>query len=170
MAERKKQSPYDHLPYLLNKDKKQVRFDDNGWLVKPQSQPIIERAVINPNEEVMCPFCLFQAKLSRFFISNKKGISESNAMCPECKNGMRMRTLLADMSADDYATFVFAYRRMGFWQKCPFDSWRKRLKSIGWATPFWEKYKELKAGETSDSVFDDAEKMAKDYGIDVHER
>lgn len=169
MDSKVKISKYNDLTYLHNKDPAQVRFNDNGWMIKTEPPKAEPPASLNSNEQVMCPFCLYQNKLSHFFVSVKKGISSGKAFCPECKNGMLMRTLLADMTATQYAKFVWDYRTSGFWKKCPFDVWKQRLHGVGWSHEFWEEYKRLKAQFSSDSIFDDADKMARDYGIDVNE-
>lgn len=144
-------------------DKQQVRFNVGGWLEKPAPPKVESFMVCNPNEIVMCPFCLFKAQLNRFFVSTKKGVSQGMASCPECHNGMRMKTLLAEMDATQYAEFVFGYRISGFWKKCPFEAWKKRLKDIGWSYQFWTRYKALKGDAEVDETLDGSKKQAEDY-------
>ena len=150
-------------------DKQQIKFDISGQMIQPKPAEITQFTAVNCNQMVMCPFCLFQAKLSSFFISTKKGISQGRAQCPECHNGMLMKSLWADMNAKEYAKWVYDYRVNGFWQKCPFATWRTRLKAIGWAYDFWNTYKGLKGVDAAETVFSDAERMARDYGIDTNE-
>lgn len=140
----------------------QAHFTNLGWLEKPSQKPSITKQVVNPTEQVMCPFCLYQDKLQSFFISTKKGISQAKAQCPECHNGMLMRTLLADMTPEQYAEWVWNYRSRGFWQKCKFSDWKVRLKNIGWAKRFWDKYKEIKGGFEVDKIIDSSGRTAKE--------
>ncbi len=164
----------EHRKYIRQSksfdDRQQIKFDKDGKWIKPAEVEIVQFTAVNCNELVACPFCLYKAKLSAFFISTKTGISQANAKCPECHNGMRMKSLWNDMGASQYAEWVFNYRLSGFWQKCPFAVWKKRLKEIGWSTAFWARYRELKGVEAADSMFSDAERMAEDYGIDTHEQ
>ena len=148
-------------------DKQQIKFGANSEIIQPKPAEITQFTSVNCNELVMCPFCLYQAKLSAFFISTKKGISQGKAQCPECKNGMLMKSLWNDMSASEYAQWVYNYSASGYWKKCPFQLWKARLKAIGWSQAFWGRYKELKGVDAAESVFSDAERMARDYGIDT---
>ena len=163
MSKEVKRSPYINLAYALNSDRKQVRFYENGWMHKPEPPKIETTSAINPTEEVMCPFCLYQAKLREFFISTNKGISTDRAQCPDCKNGMKIRTLIVEMDAEQYAGWVYNYRSFGFWKKCPFDKWKLRLKNIGWALQFWGKYKALKQADSVDGTLTVTEEQAKQY-------
>jgi hypothetical protein len=144
-------------------NKKQSRFDKSGWLQPVDKEVEVVFTGASINEQVMCPFCLYQAKLSAFFISNKKGISQTNAHCPDCNHDMRMKSLWNNWGAKEYAEWVFDYRHSGFWQKCPFAKWKERLHKIGWAHEFWTRYKELKGADTTDSYFEHMEKEAQEY-------
>lgn len=148
----------------------QKHFNMDGSMRQVKPAQVETFTGINGNVDVMCPFCLWQGKLSRFLVSTKNGVSQGTAKCPECNNGMRMKSLWADMNATQYADWVYGYSRSGFWKKCPFDTWRKRLVAIGWAIEFWARYKELKGSDDTQSIFSDAEKMARDYGIDINQR
>jgi len=151
-------------------DKQQVRFGKQAEVIQPKPTETTQFTSVNFNELVMCPFCLFQGKLSQFLISTKKGISQGKAQCPECHNGMLMKSLWSDMNAKEYAKWVYGYSKSGFWKKCPFNTWKARLKKVGWSYDFWNTYKGLKGTDYAESVFSDAERMAQDYGIDVHEQ
>jgi len=150
-------------------EKQQVRFGANSEVIQPKSAEITQFTTVNCNQPVMCPFCLYQAKLSSFFISTKKGISQAKAECPECHNGMLMKSLWMNMSAKEYGKWVWDYRKSGFWQKCPFATWKKRLHDIGWSYDFWNVYRGLKGLEKAEGMFSDAERMARDYGINMEE-
>ncbi len=144
-------------------DKKQAKFDKKSTMVAP-AKPVVETFTAkNCNELVMCPFCLHQAFLSSFFISNKKGISQGKAECPECHNTMLMKSLWQDMSPTQYAQWVFNYKSMGFWQKCPFAKWKDRLYAIGWGFEFWIEYKRLKKDAEMESEFGSTEKATESY-------
>lgn len=144
-------------------DKQQGRFDNSGWLQTPEPEVKAEFTTADSNMKVMCPFCLYPDKLSAFFISNSKGISQGKAQCPECHITMMMKSLIMDVDAEGYAKWVFNYRKDGFWQKCPFATWKKRLHNIGWSTAFWAKYKALKGTDDVDSIFSQGEQAAEDY-------
>ncbi len=148
-------------------DKKQIKFDKNGWIQPPEQPKKVEHYAADPNMAVFCPFCLYLDNLQKFFISNKDGISQGKAKCPDCQNGMMMKTLIKDMTTSQYADFVFGYVHSGFWKKCPFEKWSKRLRAAGMSREFWKRYKELKGEAAADNVFDDAERMARDYGITI---
>jgi hypothetical protein len=150
-------------------DKQQIKFDASGKMVQPKPAEITQFTAVNCNQPVMCPFCLYQAKLSSFFISNKKGISQGRAECPECHNGMLMKSLWADMNAKEYAKWVFDYRVNGFWQKCPFATWKKRLHDIGWSYDFWNTYKGLKGIDSANETFEEADDRAKYYADKANE-
>jgi len=105
------------------------------------------------NQIVFCPFCLYYCKLQAFLVSTKKGYSYSNANCPECKQGMRMSTLVADMNPEQFAEFVHPYAGSGFWKKVNFAQWNERLRKMGWSYRFWQRYKELKS-EGSEEAYE----------------
>lgn len=151
-------------------DTNQIKFDKSGWVKKPEPVSQTVFTATNANELVMCPFCLYQAKLSLFFVTIQSGISQGKALCPECKTSMLMKSLWNEWGAKEYAEWVFNYRSSGFWKKCNFQVWSKRLKEIGWSYDFWARYKELKAQFSTDEIFDDADRMARDYGINIKEK
>ena len=135
-------------------DKQKSTFDSHGWFVKPAPQSKTEFTAANVNVRVYCPFCLYEDKLQAFLISNKEGISQGKALCPDCNNSMMMKSLYNDWTTKQYAEWVFNYRRSGFWQKCPHDKWKKRLFAAGMVKEFWDTYKELQNYSEVDHTFD----------------
>jgi len=144
-------------------DKQQIRFGAKAEVIQPKPAEITQFTTVNCNEPVMCPFCLHRAKLSSFFISTKKGISQGKAQCPECHNGMLMKSLWAQWTLQEYAEWVFKYAKMGFWQKCPFHAWKERLRAIGWSYEFWKRYRDLKGSGDVDAQFNSAEEQSDYY-------
>lgn len=122
-------------------DKAQAKFSQDGTL---QVEKPAKTVVTSVEGYLFCPFCLYRAKVSKFLVSTKKGISHSMAKCPSCNNGMRMRSLTMKSSIEGYAKWVFDYSLSGFWQKCPYKKWSERLKALGWSRRFWDEYKKLK--------------------------
>jgi transcription elongation factor Elf1 len=157
----------EHKRYIRDekskKDKQQARFGERGEvnITKPSQTSVF--ISVNFNEKVWCPFCLYEAKLSQFLVSGKKGYQQGTAKCPECKTTMRMSSLWNDWDATKYAEWVFDYAMSGFWQKCSFEIWKKRLHQIGWSHNFWTRYKELKGSSETTSYFDHMAKQAEDY-------
>ena len=135
-------------------DKQQTRLGADGKLKPAKVQQVTEFTSANYMMMVSCPFCLHDDKLQAFLVSTKKGISQSKAACPECKNGMMMISLTADWTPEQYAEWVFEYRKSGFWQKCKFSIWKDRLYKRGWSKQFWEKYKALKGSDESEDYWD----------------
>jgi len=111
--------------------------------IKPRDDEITLQ-MLQSRVKYMCPFCLHTDYLKAFMIPKKKGWSVRMAQCPECGNKMRMKTLLAEWTPEQFAEWVYNYRLSGFWGKCPFEKFNKRLKDIGWSERFWRRYKELK--------------------------
>jgi len=143
----------EHKKYLREQkahtDKQQTIFKNGTVILQSKSKKSSAVIVTDTTQQVMCPFCLYQNKLVKFLVSTKKGISQSRARCPECKGGMMMQTLTADMTPEQYAEFAYGYSKSGFWDKVPFTKWKERLAQIGWSTQFWNKYMQLK-GENQD--------------------
>lgn len=135
-------------------DKDQTRLGMDGKLKPTHNQMVTITTTVNFNMMVSCPFCLHDDKLKAFLVSTKKGISQKKANCPECHNGMMMKSLTADWTPEEYAEWVFEYRRSGFWQKCKFSTWKDRLYKRGWSKRFWDKYRELKGSDESEDYFD----------------
>jgi hypothetical protein len=125
-------------------DAHQAKFNTKGIATTKNNDIVAEVSMVDTTQHVMCPFCLYEGKLQQFLISTNKGISQSMAKCPECGNGMYMKSLTANMTPESYAEWCYGYSRSGFWKKVPFERWKTRLAAIGWAQPFWDRYKALK--------------------------
>jgi hypothetical protein len=131
-------------------DKKQMQFAIDGTLII--NQKVINEAtplyvLINEKNYYICPFCL--EKTNQYKIKNKGLIS-----CPNCLIDMKLKTLLfiQDCSNEEYAKWVFEYRLSGFFTKLKsgknsFENWNKKMKDLGIAYEFWEKYKQLKGSD-----------------------
>ena len=117
-------------------------------------------------QEVSCVFCLYTTKLQKFFKTDAKGRTIALVECPECHNKMRLKTLLTDMTPQEYAKFVYGYRLSGFWQKCPFAKFNQRLMALGVSREFWNEYKKLKGKDTEQPFGMDKDRLKEDYGID----
>jgi uncharacterized Zn-finger protein len=131
-------------------DQAQVCFGSDSQLQLSRPRVFTESTGIPLNKLVTCPFCLRDNRLQLFLISTKKGISHSRALCPECKEGMMMRSLLTEWTPESYASWVFGYAHSGFWQKVHWETWRRRLQEKGWSQGFWDRYKALK-GEAQET-------------------
>ena len=102
--------------------------------------------------------------LQKYLISTKKGYHQGLGLCPDCKNKMQFKSLLADWTAEQYAEWVYPYSVDGFWQKCKWTQWKERLAKMGWATLFWNKYKQLKAENPSEGAFpEDSQEQYDEY-------
>lgn len=127
----------------LKEDKYQFKLCENG--IKPNTSPLARITTINYGQNVFCPFCLHKDSISKFMVNKRLGI------CPECKNGMLIETLIRMLkwSAEDYAKFVFEYPYAHFWSKCEakFHIWKQRLYHLNMSNDFWLVYKKLKERE-----------------------
>lgn len=135
-------------------DKHQLRLGTDGKLKPSKAQMVTVTVSVDYNMRVMCPFCLYDDKLRAFLVSTKKGISQARAQCPECHNGMMMKSLTTEWTPEEYAEWVYPYAGSGFWQKCKFSIWKERLYKMGWSHRFWTRYKELKGTDESESYWD----------------
>jgi transcription elongation factor Elf1 len=153
---------------IASDDKKQLKFGTWGEVEPTHKESAKITFTGDVKMLVSCPFCLYNDKLQNFLISTKKGISQSNAECPDCHKGMRMKSLTADWNAEQYADWVYAYRLSGFWSKCPFGTWKKRLNQMGWAKSFWDRYKQLKGVDNPEGTTQEQEEAWKAYeaGLD----
>jgi hypothetical protein len=127
----------------MRSDHAQTCFQPDGS-VQERYHARVQDASVDVNQIVVCPFCLQSDKLQAFLISNKKGISKSNAQCPKCQSGMRMNSLLRKWDAESFAEWVFEYSKQGYWQKVKFEEWKERLNQLGWGQSFWTRYRALK--------------------------
>ena len=142
-------------------DKKQSKFSQNTTILKPSS--FIQTKQLDLMQEVSCVFCLYTTKLQKFFKTDAKGRTIALVECPECHNKMRLKTLLTDMTPQEYAKFVYGYRLSGFWQKCPFALFNKRLRAMGISNEFWSEYKKLKGENTEQPTTNEENKQWEDY-------
>jgi len=120
----------------------------NGIRLRPQ---VTVDIVMVHTGEYLCPFCLHKDKIEKFLISTKKGYHKGLGKCPECGNQMKLKTLTEKMTPEQYADFVYPYRVDGFWQRCPYETWKQRMRQLGWAYRFWQRYKELSGEESNES-------------------
>ena len=142
-------------------DKKQSKFSQNTTVLKPSY--FIQTKQLDLMQEVSCVFCLHTTKLQKFFKTDAKGRTIALVECPECHNKMRLKTLLEDMTPEQYAKFVYGYRLSGFWQKCPFALFNKRLRAMGISNEFWSEYKKLKGENTEQPTTNEENKQWEDY-------
>ena len=160
-------STQEHKKYLrqerVRKDKLQTVFFRTAYettFTNNSSNSIRTAEMgLEPFKDVTCPFCLGLNKMRFFLISTKKGFNRSLGKCPLCQNGMRLQTLMkmTVWTPEQYAAFVYDYRRSGFWQKIQFPIWKKRLGMMGWTEKFWTDYKRLRG---------DVEKEAEDRELE----
>lgn len=135
------------------RDRQQTRLDPGSRRGCTPPMRIISGYTLDPTARYFCPFCLHIDRYTAFLISTSKGYHRGMGQCPECKNKMKLKTLLQEMTPEEYAEFAYPYAASGFWQKVPFEKWRKRLYEMGWAPRFWGRYKELK-GEDQEESYD----------------
>jgi len=156
----------EHKKYVMQiqskADRKQARLGTDGTVKMSTAQIVTQQKEIDFTQQVMCPFCLHVDKLQSFLLSTSKGLSLSRAACPECKNGMMMKSLTAEWTPEQYAEWVYPYAGSGFWQKCKFETWKKRLAQIGWARRFWDRYKALKGSDETESYGEYMERKAQE--------
>jgi len=136
----------EHRKYIreeeILRDKQQLTIDT----LKPMNNLLKPRLNLNVEQLVICPFCLYQAKLRYFLLSVKKGFHKSLGICPECEQRALFETLLTipNFSPKQFAEWVYNYGRE-FWKKCIFKKFRNRLYlDKEYAQIFWFEYKRLK--------------------------
>lgn len=104
------------------------------------------------SQEVTCPFCLYTANMTQFFIKLKGGKpSEKRFKCPDCGLIMRKKTLVVEMSVEEFAEWTFMMQQ---WDRIDFEKFRRRLKEMGISYQFWAAYKKAKETYTSESYED----------------
>jgi len=101
--------------------------------------------------EYLCPFCLHYDKIEAYLISTSKGYHKGLGLCPECENKMRLESLTAEMTPEQYAEFMYGYSASGGWQKVKWEKWKQRMNNIGWTERFWLRYKQLKGDNTHET-------------------
>lgn len=137
-------------------DKQQTTLAPEGVKANPYVYAVKTEILPPPEKQVTCPLCLGLEQFNRFLVSNKKGISRSVGKCPLCGQGMFLKTLvhMEKCTAKQYAEWVYQYSRSGFWKKVDFAVWKRRLQLMGWTQDFWDRYKELKGEDQSESSED----------------
>ena len=156
--------------YKARQDKLQAQLNPQSLsFIKKKPKP--QEAVITTYEgEYYCPFCLHKDRMEKYLISTKKGYDRRLGLCPECKNKMMIKTLVTQMTPEQFAEFAYDYRMSGYWQKVPFSTFNKRLWELGIAERFWTRYRALKGEDDTESYQDyimrkqQEEHEAGDYG------
>lgn len=135
-------------------DKAQFILCEKGAAPNPKPRLVAVESLMDPIKKITCPFCLGLEAFRLFLVSGKKGISRSNAKCPMCGQGMRLGTLMQmqKWGPKQYAEFVAPYSTMGFWSKCKFQVWKRRLLIMGWTSEFWKRYHELRGESEEDKT------------------
>lgn len=143
-------------------DKQQTVFalqEDAVIKDNPSKYAVVTQTGIDPFKNTTCPFCLSLNRVRTFLISTKKGFDRGLGKCPSCGQKMKLQTLvkMETWKPEEYAAFVFDYRKSGFWQKIKFAEWKNRLKLMGWTKPFWDEYKRLRgdADPEKDKMFEE---------------
>ena len=126
------------------KRQKTIKIQPKHNVLKPSY--FIQTKQLDLMQEVSCVFCLYTTKLQKFFKTDAKGRTIALVECPECHNKMRLKTLLRHDS-QEYAKFVYGYRLSGFWQKCPFATFTKRLRAMGISNEFWSGVQKIEGRE-----------------------
>lgn len=126
----------------------------------PNKFATVQEKGIDPFLKTRCPFCLCCHSITKFLITKYdksgkgKGFDRGRGKCPECDNGMQLKTLTLmrkwtlENPADgikQFAAFIYSYRSSGVWQKkIKFVQFNSMLKSMGWHKEFYAEYKRLK--------------------------
>ena len=121
-----------------------------------------------------CPYCLLRTTMDRFatFTQGTKKyphkLSRKTMRCPECGEGMRMKTLLkiTNMSVEDFAYWfwdnVFNYRMM---ERVDGDNFFGRIRRWRYEdrNVFWAIYKEFKTLPSGQTIREQEDEEADDY-------
>jgi len=120
-----------------------------------------------------CPFCAYRGSLRDFRVRIKKGYSRKMVRCPDCGEGMKKRTLLRELSLEDWARWLYTSIRVfkddrtgaDFYSRISWGKLLKRLSDYGFASIYWEAWKELKERfhETSGDEIDEI--LVKGYNM-----
>lgn len=98
------------------------------------------------DEPFTCPFCLYEAQITKFLIKLKSGRwSEKRFHCPDCGKIMNKQTLTREMTVEEFAEWVLDSMA---WERISFNKFKTRLKEMGISWQFWEHYKKHKAEAT----------------------
>lgn len=135
-------------------DRKQTVLDPSSSRGAKMREQAVVLTVYPISTQFTCPFCLHIDNIYHFKIKTKSGYSEKRARCPECEQGMMMRSLTKEMKPEEFADWCYTYGA-GFWSKVGnFEEWNRRLRKLDWSYRFWKKYKELK-GEFDEESYAD---------------
>jgi len=117
-----------------------------------------QRAIKNPNERVVCPYCMYEGRLIEFRTEKKEGYSSRMFHCPDCGEGMRGETLTREMTVSEYGRWL--REQVALWHAYTRISWEKlfeRLRAKGWAREFWAAYRAAKGGRETSELEDEDE-------------
>jgi hypothetical protein len=108
------------------------------------------------NDKYMCPFCAYIGIVATFRKKNENGTyNRKTFQCPECHQVMRRNTLMRDITAREWAIWLYAsikvwnkkgdkfYDRIA---KTPTGKFvlAQRVYDMGLADDFWNGWKEAK--------------------------
>lgn len=159
---RRERAKQDMQQTIFFQDPKENKVDFQG---NPSKFAKLTEKGIDPFRNTTCPFCLGLSRFRLFLISGKKGFNRALGKCPLCGQGDKLQTLVKMelWGPEEYAEFVFDYRRSGFWQKINFDTWTKRLALMKWTDRFWTKYKQLRGDGPDPEREKELEQQWKNY-------
>ena len=143
---------------LLAPDQTHLVIEKSGDMKGVRAKAKVE--ITYKNEPLTCPFCLYEASISKFLIKLKSGRwSEKRFMCPDCGKIMNKATLVREMSVEEFAAWVLDAEA---WSRVSFNKFTKRLKEMGISYQFWDAYNKHKAemmeGETYEEAVDRQQK------------
>ena len=110
------------------------------------SSTTFEKTYTHKLPKYSCPYCMLTGTIDKFQTKIKSGFSEKMFRCSRCKQGMRRKTLMNDMSPTEYAQWLYA--QVALYDGYHRVSWKELLaglKKHGIANEFWTAWKEAKA-------------------------
>jgi hypothetical protein len=119
----------------------QAKLTTTGELKLTDKREPAKPFVLDETNQYMCPFCLHIGYQREFLIYKDDKPVTYRVQCPECENTFLMKTLMSEWSIIEFADWVADYVHSGFWQKCDFEKFNQRLKELGWARLFWDRYR-----------------------------
>lgn len=145
------------------KDVKQSKFSPVGTAEIREKPKVTVQSKYAMHMSFACPICLGVHEFHTYLMSTKRGIHQGLALCPECNNKFRFRTLTQPMTPAEYADYIFAQAKTGIWQKIPWDKWKQRLYKLRWSEDFWHRYQQLKAEDVDkEEVSEEREEQIKE--------
>ena len=113
-------------------------------------------------DKFTCPYCLYEASLSKFYMKLKSGLmSEKRFKCPDCNRVMNKQTLTRKLTVEEFAQWMLDSQA---WERVSFDKFKTRLKEMGISYQFWTAYN--KAKEEAMKVTDEEEEAYERYQED----